>query len=487
AGSDHQTAVRKPPLQRHGGHHHGHSGTAKDHTTDDRVTGESFRFQGDSVLEKIADGTHTLTNYTRSLQARKMQQALVDMGYDVGQHGVDGKFGDDTEAALRLYQHDAGISETGEFDQQTLESFEASFKDRKPYTEKATFDKTNPQEGLRKLGEGERKAVNDAMVPARGTDGKASEFKDEIGKHKYGEVIEENLQAVINNFHKTLYTEKKPLRKDPDQHFHSWDAIEGVAAASKKVTDNLYGSYKEGDALTHKKIDPVSGAAVEGNLIDQWEDEIARNSRLNDSQKQYKAREKVWYLVVSNLKEVHEFFSAVPTDKDEEAILTPIVESMVDTPEKVEKILQIETGWEGAQLRGTIYLQRYRQDTDEANRTQMYELFHICIHEYIHGLAHEDYQAYAQELDSARYNTLIEGFCDFFTENVRQSMHIDQGLQQQIEGDYYKEGNKVPAASDLELGVYDSIAQAEQIVSIIGTKNAQMAYFKGKTKYIGDQ
>ena len=149
-------------------------------------------------------------------------------------------------------------------------------------------------------------------------------------------------------------------------------------------------------------------------------------------------------------------------------------------------------GWEGAQLNGTVYLQRFKStkpDKDqakEADRVQMWELFHTCIHEYIHTLAHADYQTWAQKFadagDSTRYNTLIEGFCDFFTLNVRSTLAPNAALVKQIEGPYAN-GNPIPAVSS---GVYPSHAQAEQVVSIVGIKNAQAAYFRGDTKRMGD-
>jgi hypothetical protein len=37
---------------------------------------------------------------------------------------------------------------------------------------------------------------------------------------------------------------------------------------------------------------------------------------------------------------------------------------------------------------------------------------------------------------STRYKTLIEGFCDFFTLNVRKAMTIDAPIAAQVEGPY---------------------------------------------------
>jgi hypothetical protein len=149
-------------------------------------------------------------------------------------------------------------------------------------------------------------------------------------------------------------------------------------------------------------------------------------------------------------------------------------------------MLDLDIGWEGAQLEGTVYLQRYKQATDEKNREQLWQLFHTCIHEYIHSLAHSNYQKYAQKFkakgDDVRYNTLIEGFCDFFTENVRKTVKIDTALRQKVEGPYYDAKATPPTVNP---GVYPSIDQAEQVVSIVGIRNAQAAYFRGMVEMIG--
>jgi hypothetical protein len=157
----------------------------------------------------------------------------------------------------------------------------------------------------------------------------------------------------------------------------------------------------------------------------------------------------------------------------------------------VKTVLELDIGWEGAQLQGQVFLQRYKSGDADANkakdenRVQMWDLFQTCIHEYIHTLAHADYIAWAQRFlaanDNTRYNTLVEGFCDFFTLNVRKAMTVDAPLQAQIEGPY---ANGKPPAPDRS-GVYPSHQQAEQVVSIVGIKNAQRGYFGGKTQLMG--
>jgi hypothetical protein len=74
-----------------------------------------------------------------------------------------------------------------------------------------------------------------------------------------------------------------------------------------------------------------------------------------------------------------------------------------------------------------------------------------------------------------------EGFCDFFTLNVRTTVTPDAALAASIEGPY---ANGNPPAPDRS-GVYPSHRQAEQMVSIVGIKNAQAAYFQGQTRLMG--
>ena len=55
-----------------------------------------------------------------------MQKALAALGYDLGPYGVDGEFGDDTEAALRAFQKKAGVDQSGVYDAKTREALLAA-------------------------------------------------------------------------------------------------------------------------------------------------------------------------------------------------------------------------------------------------------------------------------------------------------------------------------------------------------------------------
>ena len=55
-----------------------------------------------------------------------MQKALAALGYDLGPYGIDGDFGEDTDAALREFQKKAGLDQTGIYDEKTREALMAA-------------------------------------------------------------------------------------------------------------------------------------------------------------------------------------------------------------------------------------------------------------------------------------------------------------------------------------------------------------------------
>lgn len=64
----------------------------------------------------------TLKKGSSGSDVKKMQQSLIDAGYDVGSTGADGIYGSATEAAVRKYQQDNGLAVDGIAGEKTLGS-----------------------------------------------------------------------------------------------------------------------------------------------------------------------------------------------------------------------------------------------------------------------------------------------------------------------------------------------------------------------------
>lgn len=456
--------------------HHHHGRERRDRNRPDRRE-LAARLEGDNSLTSIFEGTTTIKEGDRGINVTKLQQALVDMGYELPIYDVDGIFETETLAALKKFQADSGINTSGELDKETILVMDARFNERTDYLTAAdNFREDAPREGTRDLSDDDTTAALDALNPQSSVLGASFDTQD---ADAYSNEIRAELEHIISEFHKELYADLAPLRSDPTNNFHSDSDIEGAANVGKEVTDELYGDLNTG---------PVFQMNV--NLIDQWQDQEDRQSLLNDAEKKIQARSLVEYLINANCGHIHYKYNANPSKTDEVQILQPIIESFLDSEEKVQMLLDIDTGWKGAQQDGIQFLQRFKDPDNETNRHKMWELFHVSIHEYIHTLADPVYKQWAYSLEDSETHTLIEGFCDFFTLNVRAKFPTTALLpfQQQIEGSFYDENTPqpIPDVNDLPVGVYGSNREAERMVGIIGIKNAQLGYFKGATDLMGN-
>ena len=81
------------------------------------------RFTGNRVLERILTGEEpqlSSRHNGRRGAVSKVQQALVDLGFELPMHLVDGQYGDETEEALRQFREQHGPSPGNQLDGATL-------------------------------------------------------------------------------------------------------------------------------------------------------------------------------------------------------------------------------------------------------------------------------------------------------------------------------------------------------------------------------
>jgi hypothetical protein len=76
----------------------------------DRNNLDATRFAGNQILEAAYDGESVVMigQNDSGTHVRLLQQSLLDMGYTLPEFGVDGQFGEETAAAVEMFQHDAG-------------------------------------------------------------------------------------------------------------------------------------------------------------------------------------------------------------------------------------------------------------------------------------------------------------------------------------------------------------------------------------------
>jgi peptidoglycan hydrolase-like protein with peptidoglycan-binding domain len=73
------------------------------------ITLSNPRFKGEPRLEKIAAGGAPLGNSDGRKTVKVVQQALIDLGFELVQHEKDGDFGPETQTAIRLFRQRRAI------------------------------------------------------------------------------------------------------------------------------------------------------------------------------------------------------------------------------------------------------------------------------------------------------------------------------------------------------------------------------------------
>jgi hypothetical protein len=88
----------------------------------------SPRFRDDPVLEAVRDGDRLLTMGDESRAVTRIQHALVDAGHYLSSHGVDGKYGPETAAAVRAFQREkSSLSTDGVVGPNTLRALDERY------------------------------------------------------------------------------------------------------------------------------------------------------------------------------------------------------------------------------------------------------------------------------------------------------------------------------------------------------------------------
>lgn len=100
---------------------------------------KSFRFRYDEILEQCVSQTRRIQvlnpagPWETGRHVRKVQQALLDLGYSVGPRGADSQYGPDTAAAVSAFKTHLNIQPNdGIVGKLTMEALDAKFQDEPP-------------------------------------------------------------------------------------------------------------------------------------------------------------------------------------------------------------------------------------------------------------------------------------------------------------------------------------------------------------------
>jgi hypothetical protein len=341
----------------------------------------------------------------------------------------------------------------------------------------------------------EKTAATGVLTPVS-TSGPLPTFKPNLpDKGDYEPRIRARVRDVIDAELADLVVGKGPAEHADATKLFPMDRFTEIGNAAKTQTDKVFGSYATG---------PVFTPGV--NLIDQFEDEESRNAALaagvdGAAALRKKAKGQVAGILNTDqngILKINREHGAVPSRTtppgpgldSEFTILERVRDDFAASDES--NLLEIFRNWEGAQLEGQVFLQRFKKGSDLENRRMFWDTFQIMIHEYIHSLVHDDYHEYAKTTfgeQSEQYNTLIEGMDSVLTEvvwtNVAPNVQTP-ALRKQVESTALAaapfDPTTVPPVNNRRYPSYD---QALKLVNIVGIQNVFAAYFRGRVDLIG--
>ncbi len=347
--------------------------------------------------------------------------------------------------------------------------------------------------GTRSLTADEGDLVREALAPPRNEDPATGDPLDFISEVE-GTLYEDRIRAYLLTWIDDNYEADRGEAEHGDEaNLFSFDIIEDVCNAAKDEVDELFGDYNTG---------PPFEQSV--NLFDNWEDENNTLSGMDEGQKKLKAKDLLEYVIqtdddartIDTINRRHNAIinrtTVAAGESEAEATILDRITTKLGKAHFV-RLNEIDRAWPAAaQHDGTVYMQRFRGDTDLENRRILWDTFQTGIHEYIHTLADSAYEGAAVGFggnETEEYNTMIEGTDSFLTEivwtNVVPKVQSAE-LRENVEGAIYAAQPFDPeTVPSIEKQRYPSYDQAAHVAEIVGINNLYAAYFLGRTDLLG--
>jgi hypothetical protein len=296
---------------------------------------------------------------------------------------------------------------------------------------------------------------------------------------KYRAEVAKALPGVIDGYYTTVVSAVGPRAANEE--------IEQMAVPAKDETDAVFGQFYDRSKRPPLKFDR---AGKPGNLH-SWYDTADRELKaMSPGQRRSLAQSWALYYFQADetIRLINDTYSASPKfdryerPKNAEArILTDIARQACTDAETVRKLVEARRAWGGMAAGSQVFVDLFHNPDATKDRTARWEMFQTLIHEYLHTLAHRDYEAYAQSFgaNSEQWNTLIEGVDNVLDEVVwaRIAPRVGEpALRIAVEGAAHA---KLPPMQVHPPGRYDSYEEAFRLTGIVGIGNVVAAYFLG--------
>jgi peptidoglycan hydrolase-like protein with peptidoglycan-binding domain len=444
------------------------------------------RFKGDYMLEQVLRGQTSLVLGDRGPYVTKAQQALADTSH-LASDKVTGEIDASTETAVKAFQKQHTLPESGKVDKPTMGKLDTLFLGHSVEKTLAQAPSVGPKSGpgefawgsapaeltggTRDLGGEDEKAAKEAVKTSQkaGPSGTEPAFVSNLpGKGTYEVRLKALVLALVENQYNWLAKGKAAKRKSSD--LLDWAHIETVAARSKQETDAAFGKFAVGPPLKH-------GAGIH----DAWDHKV---NLLKDPTAQESAANWRVEKLLTGHKDVRALdleHGAIQSRDAEKKIVEKVKAEIVAA--KRDDLLEIHKAWPAFASGGEVNIQRFKATTDAGNRDEMWHLFQTVVHEYLHTLEHSRYKGYQSKLEQqAGAFTLREGVVEYFTYTVLESVTYDDALRTLVEGTFHDSLKKHPIP---KYGGYSERANAEKLAGTVGARNVMAAFFLGDVEKIG--
>ena len=358
------------------------------------------RFKGDYMLEQVLRGQTSLVVGDRGLYVTKVQQALADTSH-LASDKVTGDIDASTETALKAFQKQHTLPESGKVDKPTMGKLDTLFLGHSVEKTLAQAPSVRPAAGepawgsapaeltggTHDLGGEDEKAAKEAVKTSQkaGPSGTEPAFVSNLpGKGTYQVRLKALVLALVENQYNWLAKGKAAKRKSSD--LLDWAHIETVAARSKQETDAVFGKFAVGPPLKH-------GAGIH----DAWDHKV--NLLKDPTAQESAANWRVEKLLTGHqdVRALDLEHGAIQSRDAEKKIVEKVKAEIVAA--KRDDLLEIHKAWPAFASGGEVNIQRFKATTDAGNRDEMWHLFQTVVHEYLHTLEHSRYKGYQSKLE----------------------------------------------------------------------------------------